>query len=68
VRARELNARGIAWHHHMLFPDCALNPNPGSWNLLFEDPETGQQISALYHDEPVQDLREVEALFYAQKK
>jgi hypothetical protein len=68
VRARNLSARRIPWHHHMLFPDCTLNPNPGMWNLLFEDPETGEQLNALYHDEPVHDLREVEALFNAQQK
>jgi hypothetical protein len=67
-RARDLNSRGIAWHHHMLFPECALNPNPGKWTLLFEDPESGEKIRATYNSEPLSDLKEVEALFYTQQK
>jgi len=68
ARARNLNSRGIQWHHHMLFPDCALNPSPGKWTLLFEDPETGEKLSAVYDSEPLNDLQQVEALFYAQAK
>ena len=68
ARARDLNSRGIPWHHHMLFPDCALNPSPGMWTLLFEDPETCEKLSAIYNSEPLDDLQQVEALFYAQAK
>ncbi len=66
-RAKELNSRGVPWHHHLLFPECKLNSSPGQWNLIFEDPETGQVLNSLYRDEPISDLKEVEALFYAQK-
>lgn len=65
-RANHLNRSSIEWHHHMLFPDCALNTKPGLWNIVFEDPETGKTLSALYDTEPISDLREIEALFYAQ--
>lgn len=68
ARARDLNSRGVAWHHHMLFPDCALNPSPGKWTLLFEDPERNGKITTTYDVEPLNDLKEVEALFYAQQK
>ena len=67
-RAKGLNERNIHWHHDMMFPTCVINPSPGRWNLTFEDPETGETLSALYDSEPVQDLKEVEALFYAQSK
>lgn len=67
-RAKDLNSRKVPWHHHMMFPQCAINPSPGKWNLTFEDPETGETLKALYDLEPVDDLKEVEALFYAQPK
>jgi len=67
-QARRLNERKIPWHHHMLFPDCALNPQPGQWTLTFEDPESGEIWSAIYEVEPIEDLKEVEALFYRQAK
>jgi hypothetical protein len=52
----------------MLFPDCALNVHPGKWTLTFEDPESGETWSAIYDGEPIEDLKEVEALFYGQAK
>jgi hypothetical protein len=67
-RARCCNALKIPWHHHMLFPDCALNSSPGKWNLIFEDPASGEILNALYDAEPLNDLKEVEALFYAQER
>jgi len=67
-RARHCNQLKIPWHHHMLFPDCALNSHPGKWNLTFEDPSSGDTLNALYDTEPLNDLKEVEALFYAQEK
>jgi len=65
-RAAELNRRGVRWHHHMLFPDCVLNRHPGRWNLVFEDPETGQDVEVLYDEEPVADLRRIEVAYYGQ--
>lgn len=35
---------------------------------MFEDPESGGTLSALYESEPIDDLKEVEALFYAQRR
>lgn len=67
-RTKDLNAKGILWHHHMLFPQCVLNQHQGKWNLIFEDPETNEILNVLYESEPINDLKEVEALFYAQKK
>lgn len=67
-RAMVLNEQQISWHHHMMFPKCAINPNPGKWNLTFEDPQTGEMLNATYDLEPIEDLKEVEALYYAQPK
>ena len=67
-RAKVLNDQRIPWHHHMMFPKCAINPNPGKWNLTFEDPQTGETLNAMYDLEPIEDLKEVEALYYAQLK
>jgi hypothetical protein len=36
--------------------------------LSFEDPESGDVLSATYENEPIDDLKEVEALFYGQIK
>ena len=67
-KAQELNNKGIAWHHHMLFPDCVFNKYNGKWNIIFEDKESGEVLEALYDNEPTEDLREVEKFFYAQKE
>ena len=67
-KAKELSERGICWHHHMFFPTCIFNEHSGKWNVVFEDQETRENVEILYDDEPVDDLREIEVLYYAQKK
>ena len=66
-RARDLNAKEIHWHHHMLFPNCIYNPHPEKWCIVFEDKETGRLIEATYEQEPSADLRAIEVEYYAQK-
>ena len=63
-RAAELRGRGIAWHHHMLFPDCVLNRHPGLWNIVFEDGETGDVVEMLYEEQPLDDLRKIEVAYF----
>ena len=65
-RAQELNERNIPWHHHMLFPDCIFNEHKGKWNIVFEDKENSEVIEALYDEEPVDDLRSIEVLYFEQ--
>lgn len=68
VRAKELTAHNIFWHHHMLFPGCKYNTHGGKWVILFEDTETGEVIESASDTEPKSDLQHIEGLFYAQKK
>jgi len=63
-RIEDLNDRRIPWHHHMLFPDCIFNRHEGKWNILFEDTEREDIVELLYDQEPVDDLRKIEVLYY----
>jgi len=65
-RAGDLVARGIHWHHHILFPECVFNPHPGDWTLVFEDPETGETLESVTADKPEKDIRVTETLFFSQ--
>ncbi len=65
-RAKDFAARGIHWHHHILFPECVFNPHPGDWTLVFEDPETGETLESVTIDKPEQDIRVTETLFFSQ--
>ncbi len=67
-RAKELNTVGIAWHHHMLFPDCQYNQHKGQWTILFEDKQKVETIESITNEEPKDDLPYIEELFYQQKK
>jgi len=66
-KARDLNERGVYWHCHLLFPDCALNKHGGKWNIAFECKATGDFVEVLYDDDPVDDLNRIEVLYYEQK-
>jgi hypothetical protein len=67
-RAQDSNKAGKFWHHHMLFPDCIYNKNPGQWAIVFEDQVNKEVITSLSADEPKNDLQYIENLFYQQKK
>jgi len=67
-RARELNQQSIEWHHHVTFPGCQFNTNNSRFTLIFEDPETGDTIENASEKEPINDLKQIEPLFYSQTK
>lgn len=66
-RAKELNNKGFAWHHHMLFPDCTFNQDKRYWALVFEDPLNGEVLESRSKEEPTEALQKIERLFYTQK-
>lgn len=63
--AQQLSEETKPWHHHMLFPDCAFNPNPGLWTLQLEAGESTHVATS--SSEPRAALSVIEKLFYAQK-
>jgi len=65
-RARSLMARGVHWHHHILFPECIFNPHPGSWTIVFEDPDNDETLQSVTSDKPAKDIRITETLFFSQ--
>ena len=67
-RANELNIKGFSWHHHLLFPDCMFNKDSRYWTLVFEDPLNEEVIEDRFKNEPKEALRQIEPLFYKQKK
>jgi hypothetical protein len=65
-KARDCNAKGISWEHHLLFPNCILNAKKGKWINVFEDGT--EIIESITDDEPIEDLRKIERLYYSQKR
>ena len=65
-KASESNQGNLAWHHHMLFPDCIFNEHRGKWNIVFEDKQDDSVVEILYDVEPVDDLRLIEVLYFHQ--
>ena len=67
-RAKILHSQGISWHHHMLFPGCKFNKYSKKWVILFEDKLNGELIESVTENEPKDDLKLIETLFYQQEK
>jgi hypothetical protein len=65
-RAQKLTNQGKPWHHHMLFPDCIFNDS-GKWMVIFEDQEKGKILRSTTDEEPKNDLKAIETLYYQQK-
>ena len=64
-RVRVLAAKQTDWHHHMCFPDCVFNPNPGQWTISLEAEGQLEDVSVISATEPFDVLREVEDLFFS---
>ena len=55
-------AKGAAWHHHMCFPDCVFNREPGKWTISVE---SGDDLCWESWDaEPTDVLWELEILCF----
>ena len=67
-KAKQLNGKKIPWHHHLLFPQCIFNAHKGEWCIFFEDPETREETSCFFKNEPKNQLARIEKLFYEQKE
>ena len=53
---------GRKWHHHMMFPSCAMNPS-GKWRIVVE--VEGRLVSTLDFDaEPAFLLNRIERLYF----
>ena len=66
-KAAQLNARGKNWHHHVFFPHCVFNKYPGKWNITFEDVESDSVLESVSSENPKEDQKEIERLYYLQK-
>jgi hypothetical protein len=51
----------------MLFPGCQFNSHPTQFTLMLEDGQTGQALESVTNEEPVNDLKQIEPLFYKGK-
>ncbi len=66
-KAHALNNQGKFWHHHIFFPTCVFNKNQGQWTVAFEDQETGEVLESVSQNEPKEDQKAIETLYYQQK-
>ncbi len=64
-RIRALALEQTDWHHHMYFPDCVFNPNPGQWSISLEAQGQLEDVDLVSADEPFDVLREIEDLFFS---
>lgn len=64
-RIRDLDRRGVAWHHHMHFPDCMLNPHPGKWAISLEAADSDTVESEAFAEEPHEVLSAIEIIYFS---
>ena len=63
-RAKELNLKAVEWHHHVLFPGCMFNKHTPKYTFIFEDSLASGTLESLSDNEPTNDLKQIEPLFY----
>lgn len=62
----ELTEKGIKWHHHVFFPGCIFNNREAEFELVVEDPRSNRRLISVSKTEPIEDLKQIESVFYAQ--
>jgi len=65
-KAKELEEKGIEWHHHHLHPECIFNKRKGVHAIVLES--KGVYLTALFNSKPMKDLVKIEKLFYKELK
>lgn len=63
-RCEESSRENIPWHHHMLFPDCVFNDEPGKWNLVLEIGREPQVINISFDQQPLAALKRIEIAYF----
>ena len=63
----DLSAQKMIWHHHVLFPGCKFNNHSEKYELCVEDPRNSTRLSSISQSEPIENLKQIESAFYAQK-
>lgn len=66
-RMEALNRERIPWHHHMLYPSCALNHSSRNWMLVFEDPHEKAPQTHSFRSQPEAHFNTIERLYWAQQ-
>jgi len=65
-KVKELEEKGIEWHHHHLHPDCIFNEKKKMHAIVLES--EGIYLTAFFDSKPMKDLIKIEKLFYKELK
>ena len=65
-KVKELEEKGIEWHHHHLHPDCIFNERKKMHAIVLES--EGIYLTAFFDSKPMKDLIKIEKLFYKELK
>jgi hypothetical protein len=63
---RSYEEKGTAWHHHFLAKPCAFNES-GQFRIIVENEETGEIFHADFEEKPLQQLEQLENLFFKRR-
>lgn len=63
-RAKEMDEKGIGWHHHHLHPNCIFNEHKGKHCIVLEDEINHEVLITVYDRKPMEDLVKLEKIFY----
>lgn len=62
-RAKELQEAGTSWHFHFFPPECQYNEGL-LYKIVLEDEEAGESTEALFSTRPIDELAQLDDLFY----
>lgn len=61
--AQEYAEAGTRWHHHFLALDCQYNAVE-KYQIVLENEETKESFVCYFDDKPIDELEELESIFF----
>jgi len=63
--AKEIDSKGVKWHHHYLPPECLLSEKtPDKHVIILENHETGEIWYSEDEEKRLDELEKLENLFF----
>ncbi len=67
--AKEIDSKGIKWHHHYLPPECLLSEKrPNKHVIILENQKTGEIWYSENDKKMMEELEKLENLFFKRVK
>jgi hypothetical protein len=64
AKTEKYNQDGITWHFHMFTPSCVFSRSDDQFEILLENPASGEEFYTRFNEKPIEQMRQMAQLAY----